>query len=155
MQRRRFLKALGLGAVTVTGVAAGVVDPETLLWTPGQRTHFLPPASGWAHSKASLLGWDWGYQPSKHVMAAWQNGDPNTLLTVDWTRLPVPPDPPKEVMDRLILELADRIDRAALQAAKLDYERIVRAEADRVLSLRADMRFAGGTQWCSLVNVTR
>ena len=41
MNRRFFLKVLGLGA------AVAAVDPEQLLWTPGQRTHILPPADGW------------------------------------------------------------------------------------------------------------
>lgn len=37
MNRRGFLTALGLGA------AGLVLDPERLLWVPGQRTIFLPP----------------------------------------------------------------------------------------------------------------
>lgn len=36
MNRRGFLRVLGLGA------AAIAVDPEQLLWTPGQKTFFLP-----------------------------------------------------------------------------------------------------------------
>ncbi len=37
MNRRAFLSLLGLGA---TGF---VIDPERLLWVPGQKTIFLPP----------------------------------------------------------------------------------------------------------------
>ena len=38
MNRRRFLSS------SVALIAAGVVDPERLLWVPGQRTIFIPPA---------------------------------------------------------------------------------------------------------------
>src|SRR5437763_1629393 len=59
MNRRFFLKVLGLGA------AVAAVDPEQLLWTPGQRTHILPPADGWRSrivaagaDAPTFLGWD-------------------------------------------------------------------------------------------------
>lgn len=42
--RRGFLAAL---AAAVAGAAVTAVDPERLLWTPGQKTHFLPPPAGW------------------------------------------------------------------------------------------------------------
>lgn len=38
MRRRSFLATLGVG---LTGL---VLDPERLLWVPGQRTFFLPAA---------------------------------------------------------------------------------------------------------------
>ena len=41
MRRREFFRALSLA------VAAGVVDPETWLWTPGAKTIFVPPLVGW------------------------------------------------------------------------------------------------------------
>jgi hypothetical protein len=41
MNRRSFLAAAVATAVTLA------VDPERLLWTPGQRTHILPPRGGW------------------------------------------------------------------------------------------------------------
>lgn len=41
MNRRGFLKLLGLGAAAVA--AEAVPDPECLLWVPGQKTIFLPP----------------------------------------------------------------------------------------------------------------
>ena len=37
MNRRAFLRALGLAS------AGFALDPERLLWVPGQRTFFLPP----------------------------------------------------------------------------------------------------------------
>lgn len=42
MQRRSFLRVLGLAGAASVGVAAGVVDPERLLWVPGK--FFLPSA---------------------------------------------------------------------------------------------------------------
>ena len=38
MDRRRFLQMVGLGG------AAFALDPELLLWTPGKKTIFIPPA---------------------------------------------------------------------------------------------------------------
>lgn len=42
MDRRRFLKALGLG--TASAATAMVLDPELALWTPGAKTFFIPKA---------------------------------------------------------------------------------------------------------------
>lgn len=39
MNRRHFLNVLG------AGTAGMVLDPERLLWVPGQRTFFLPSAT--------------------------------------------------------------------------------------------------------------
>lgn len=41
MNRRAFLQLAGAGAV---GLLIGGDDPERALWTPGQKTIFLPPA---------------------------------------------------------------------------------------------------------------
>jgi hypothetical protein len=38
MNRRSFLTALGIG------VTAATLDPEKLLWIPGKKTIFIPPA---------------------------------------------------------------------------------------------------------------
>lgn len=46
MNRRGFLKILGIGVGATAGVAlAGNfgLDPEMLLWVPGTKTFFLPP----------------------------------------------------------------------------------------------------------------
>lgn len=45
MNRRHFLNLAALGT------AGMVLDPERLLWVPGQRTFFLPPAEGWAQTR--------------------------------------------------------------------------------------------------------
>ena len=44
MDRRAFLARLGFGTVAAAAAASGVLDLERLLWTPGERTIFLPPA---------------------------------------------------------------------------------------------------------------
>ena len=41
MNRRRFFSVLA------AGVAGLAIDPERLVWTPGAKTHILPPAEGW------------------------------------------------------------------------------------------------------------
>jgi hypothetical protein len=46
MNRRAFLRVLGLGAATAIGVSAGVVDVEQLLWVPGRTTYFDLGAQG-------------------------------------------------------------------------------------------------------------
>ncbi len=52
MDRRGFLRTLGLGATAVA--AAHVLDPERALWVPGARTFFLPTPSPW-HDGNNLL----------------------------------------------------------------------------------------------------
>ena len=47
MHRRTFVRLLGLGTITATGVATGALDVERLLWIPGEKTLFLPPVAGW------------------------------------------------------------------------------------------------------------
>ncbi len=42
--RRGFFSIL---AAAVAGTAAVAIDPERLNWSPGQKTHILPPAGGW------------------------------------------------------------------------------------------------------------
>lgn len=44
MNRRKFLAGLGFGTVAAAAAASGVLDVERLLWTPDERTIFLPPA---------------------------------------------------------------------------------------------------------------
>ena len=41
MNRRSFLRSLGLGAAALT------LDPERLLWVPGVKRIFIPPPTGW------------------------------------------------------------------------------------------------------------
>lgn len=43
MDRRAFLRRFGLGAAAV--VTTAVLDPERMLWVPGQKTVFLPPVT--------------------------------------------------------------------------------------------------------------
>lgn len=44
MNRRAFLARLGFGTVAAAAAATGALDLERLLWTPGEKTIFLPPA---------------------------------------------------------------------------------------------------------------
>lgn len=46
MNRRSFLRSLVVGAAgaVVTSALPGGLDPERLLWTPGQKTFFIPEA---------------------------------------------------------------------------------------------------------------
>lgn len=47
MNRRNFLKILAGGA------AGFALDPERLLWVPGQRTHFVMPSIAFDHVEYS------------------------------------------------------------------------------------------------------
>lgn len=49
MNRRSFL------ALLASGVAGAALDPERLLWTPGARTIFVPPADGWTREGRILV----------------------------------------------------------------------------------------------------
>lgn len=42
IDRRTFLRRLGFGTVAAAAAATGVLDVERLLWTPGEKTIFLP-----------------------------------------------------------------------------------------------------------------
>lgn len=59
--RRGFLGALAAAAAGAGLGAAGLIDTERLLWTPGQRTHFLPPTRGWLFNGQLIMGFDPGY----------------------------------------------------------------------------------------------
>ncbi len=43
IDRRAFLRRLGFGTVAAAAAATGVLDVEKLLWTPGEKTIFIPP----------------------------------------------------------------------------------------------------------------
>jgi hypothetical protein len=43
MDRRAFLRRLGFGTVAAAAAATGAIDIERLLWTPGEKTIFIPP----------------------------------------------------------------------------------------------------------------
>lgn len=62
MNRRNFLVTL---ATVTTGVA---LDPEQLLWRPGERTHILAPSNGWRFmglDPSSEPGWTIGVKRLK------------------------------------------------------------------------------------------
>lgn len=44
MDRRSFLRTLGFGTVAAAAAATSVLDLEKLLWVPGEKTIFVPPA---------------------------------------------------------------------------------------------------------------
>lgn len=46
MHRRDFLRRFAAATAAATAAAA-TLDPERLLWTPGEKTIFLPPDGGW------------------------------------------------------------------------------------------------------------
>lgn len=68
--RRDFLRALALGVV-----GAAVVDPERLIWTPGAKTHILPPAGGWKR----FVGFDPAFGPDRTVIFAQYPGEPTWI----------------------------------------------------------------------------
>jgi hypothetical protein len=49
MNRRGFLQTLA------AGLAGAALDPERLLWTPGAKTHFLPPPKGWERTASGVM----------------------------------------------------------------------------------------------------
>lgn len=79
MNRRDFLRVLGIGsaaAAAATILPDAIFDPERLLWTPGQRTIFLPPEKSFiglssedmAALKACFRGWfATGYDPTTRL----------------------------------------------------------------------------------------
>lgn len=69
MNRRGFLKFLGLGAAAAVIAPELVLDPERVLWIPGAKTFFLP--SG-------------GLQVIDVFRGGRRGGKLNTLLTIDW-----------------------------------------------------------------------
>lgn len=42
MNRRKFLAWLGGTAAGITAATSGLIDVEKLLWTPGEKTIFIP-----------------------------------------------------------------------------------------------------------------
>lgn len=63
MNRRHFL------SLFATAAAVAVVDPERLLWTPGARTHILPPADGWVPIQLTeQFGVDYTWDPAAAML---------------------------------------------------------------------------------------
>lgn len=44
IDRRAFLRRLGFGTVAAAAAATGAIDLERLLWSPSEKTIFIPPA---------------------------------------------------------------------------------------------------------------
>jgi hypothetical protein len=113
MNRRSFLRALAIGA------AAAAVDPEQLLWTPGQRTHILPPAGGWSPWRTMLhaagpdaptfIAWDPAAHGPDTVRYAMIQRD---LTASEYAQFygDFPPPQWREGIKAAAKELADRID---------------------------------------------
>ena len=61
MDRRGFLNLLGLAGASAAAVAAGALelDPERLLWVPGQKSIFLPPEKSVVASRSSGVSRRW------------------------------------------------------------------------------------------------
>lgn len=71
VNRRGFLTTLAAAA------AGAALDPERLLWVPGEKTVILPPAGGW-------IGVDFGWsEPEISIWRGGIRGGKNELLTVD------------------------------------------------------------------------
>ncbi len=64
MQRRQFLSLLASASASLA------LDPEMLLWQLGQRTHILPPPTGWRSTASGLITPMWVVQ---ETVAAWKN----------------------------------------------------------------------------------
>lgn len=71
MNRRGFFKALA--AAAVGAAATHVLDPEKLLWVPGQKTHFIAPAAGWHQAPLWRVGFDHGVRDAQVLMTMRQN----------------------------------------------------------------------------------
>lgn len=113
MNRRSFLTRLA----TVATVA--LVDPERLLWTPGQTTHVLPPARGWRPGDGSL------FNPRVNLARQFREGILSRELGFEWY------GPPIDV-SAWAKAMADRVDAEA-------YE----------LAYAANVAFYRGDQWPS------
>lgn len=110
MDRRRFLQAFGLGAVATAATMA--LDPERLLWRPGEKTFFLPsPKVDRVYDPETGLSLrfvkEWGIHP-----------DPNPQ------RMDLFFEPPPGFFDDAAKSLADHIDRQALEAYNRMFVRI-------------------------------
>lgn len=58
IDRRAFLRRLGVGTVAAAAAAIGVLDVEKLLWVPGEKTIFIPPPPTIAPLGISLIRGD-------------------------------------------------------------------------------------------------
>lgn len=112
MNRRGFLR---LAALAALGAA---VDPEQLLWTPGQKTHFLPPTQGWQPDQ---------WQPDQYFMltqrislAEYKRQYAVVDNGVEYWYKRFAPDPSKSPYREAVADaahrLADHIDRTAIDA---------------------------------------
>ncbi len=85
MNRRGFL-----GSLLTAGIAAATFDPERLLWTPGQKTFFLPavrPRFAVGDFVQSLPG------EYPHDMAYWIGGNGKTHVSGGAWRVLTPDTP--------------------------------------------------------------
>ena len=51
MERRAFLRWL------LAAMGGAVLDPERLLWVPGEKTLFVPPVTGWSGHTVVTPDW--------------------------------------------------------------------------------------------------
>lgn len=124
MNRRSFLQYLGLGAATAAGVAAGVVDPERLLWVPGQKRIF------------DLGGIQ---QPLMFHPDAFR------LVTKD-----LPLNPPTFLTPDIITQEALQVlenNLAFTRAVNRRYDEVVIAEQGMRIRMWRDYQFLVGDQW--------
>lgn len=97
MNRRRFLSLLGLAAATAA------IDPERLLWTPGERTHILPPSQGWRATDVDQYGnISFAFHPDAFKFCVEDLPEPARTLT-------------KADIAAAAKRLADHIDREAVR----------------------------------------
>ena len=121
MNRRRFFSVLA------AGVAGLAIDPERLVWTPGAKTHILPPPQGWG-----TVNVEYWYKPHARPFAF--HKDAFSLVVGP---LPFTPDAAIRAMAKA---LADQIDAQAL--------RLYQEGAK-------DLAFYAGDQWPEFVRVQR
>lgn len=77
MNRRAFLRTLTSGLAATAALAT--LDPDELLWTPGHKTFFLPPAGGWKpglmfHKDAFALVTKGLFNPSADIARQYREG---------------------------------------------------------------------------------